>query len=117
MQLNFSYGHNNSVNSFTLQYEIDPLSTVMKTCCMHAEFVVSVCDDDWLEFNGQCYYVSNDDDHSPREDTTWRKSRDRCLASGGELATILTAEERRWLTNIVKTCFISRHICCFQFCG
>ena len=71
--------------------------------CVFAVSVVNACesDEDWLEFEGYRYYVSNADGTPLREDTTWRRARDRCLACGGDLATILSVDESHWLTNIV----------------
>lgn len=75
---------------------------------MYTDLIAAACDDDWLEFDGRCYYISNADNKLEREDTTWRRSRDQCLTAGGDLVTIMTIEERRWLLNIVNKSFTSR---------
>ena len=53
------------------------------------------CEDGWTAYNGNCYYI-NDDAMS------WHAARGWCLENGGDLASILTAEEQNFTMELVR---------------
>ncbi|XP_073678207.1 CD209 antigen-like protein C [Garra rufa] len=54
----------------------------------------SPCPEEWLHFNGSCYYVSE-------YKRSWSDSQAYCKRQGGHLAIILTAEEQTFIWNLL----------------
>uniref|UniRef100_H3BZF8 C-type lectin domain-containing protein n=1 Tax=Tetraodon nigroviridis TaxID=99883 RepID=H3BZF8_TETNG len=53
------------------------------------------CPDGWQEFEGQCYYFSDNK-------LKWEEARERCQQQGADLVQVSSKEEQQFLTDRVK---------------
>uniref|UniRef100_H3C654 C-type lectin domain-containing protein n=1 Tax=Tetraodon nigroviridis TaxID=99883 RepID=H3C654_TETNG len=53
------------------------------------------CRDGWEEFEGQCYYFSNNT-------SKWEEARERCQLQGADLVQVSSRKEQEFLTDRVK---------------
>ncbi|XP_005754942.1 hepatic lectin-like [Pundamilia nyererei] len=78
--------------------EAKPCSTVQPTCLQPAEVTgdpCSKCEEGWEQHGGKCYYFSTNK-------SSWTKSRDDCIAKGGDLVKIDSREEQEFLWKKVR---------------
>lgn len=77
-----------------LQNEIDQLKAKIEKLETTPTPQTVQCTDDWLYFNGSCYFIS-------RFGRSWRDSQKYCKDKGGHLAIIHTAEEQTFLWDLL----------------
>uniref|UniRef100_A0A8B9LZA8 Zgc:174904 n=1 Tax=Astyanax mexicanus TaxID=7994 RepID=A0A8B9LZA8_ASTMX len=77
-----------------LQNEIDQLKTKLEKLETTPTPQPVQCTDDWLYFNGSCYFIS-------RFGRSWMESQKYCEDKGGHLAIIETDEEQTFLWDLL----------------